>query len=1726
MSNPLIVVDKIVEYFVGKVCQSVGRHVCFLFHYKRNVKNLDDEKNDIQQLRSNVQEKVVQAEHRGEAIDNDVSKWLQDADKASQEVDTFMAGKGGEENMMCFNFSCPNFISRYRLSKQAEKKAISIKQLTEKGSQIGTVSHPREDPPELELPSSRDYEAFHSRQKVFNDIVEALKDSNVNMIGVYGTGGVEEAWNLFKKKVGNHVDPHDQSLRDIAWAVCKECKGLPVAIDAVGAALKDTSDMHAWNDAFHKLKNSKIKEIEGIDPEVYVSLKWSYDKLKSEDAKSCFLLCCLFAEDAEISIDDLVRHYMAGRTLGRSQILDTLKEALDRVSTVVQTLKNCCLLLDGRHKHVVKMHDVVRDVAISIAEDEKSFLVKHSVRYWPEKDSYKHCSVISLMPHEMGEFPNELVCPKLHTLRLDCTVNNKLPLHVPNMFFSGAKNLLALDLIGVPLLPALPISLSKLAKLKMLCLNQCKLGNIAILKNLKDHLELLSLRDSDIKELPPEVGELTRLRLLDMRNCQLLEMIPRGVMSKLVLLEELYMPMTFNRWEGTSVEREISNVSLDELMSLTHLTTLHIWIEDPALLPNRFSFENLARFIIIVGATSPVLGSEGTLGLENIHVENVLEFLLGNPTRKQSTRGNGFYPSTFFNHLGTLRVTNCRLKYLFSPSCARLLVQLESLDISNCSIMEGVIGTEGENDEDIVFRRLKFLHLRHLANLISFYPKKSDTATSSGSSSTHAQMALFNDKAAFPALERLQIYDVPDITEIWNKQILPTLETATESSFSQLSAMTISGCGKLINVVGGCPKIEAIEMEKQKGKVVDDYVTRFPKLTTLELDDLPNLESFCNSSVRCEGQVPLFDHQATFPALERLEICSVPEITEIWNKQILPIPETTTESFCCQLSEMAISHCDKLVNVVGGCPKIEAMEMEKKKGKVVDDYVTRFPKLMTLELSNLPNLESFCNSSVRCEGQVPLFGHQAAFPALERLQIYYVPDITEIWNKQILPTLETATESSFSQLSAMTISGCGKLINVVGGCPKIEAMEMEKQKGKVVDDYVTRFPKLTTLELYNLPNFESFCNNSVRCEGQVHLFDHQAVFLALERLEIYSLPEITEIWNKQIFPIPETATESSFSQLSKMTIVNCDKLMNVVGGCPKIEAIEMEKQKGKVVDDYVTCFPKLTTLELKGLPNLESFCSSSARCEAQVPLFDHQAVFLALERLEIYSLPEITEIWNKQIFPIPETATESSFSQLSKMTIVNCDKLMNVVGGCPKIEAIEMEKQKGKVVDDYVTCFPKLTTLELKGLPNLESFCSSSARCEAQVPLFDHQVAFPALERLDIRTLPNITDIWDKKIRPAHQPFCPLHGLYVEDCGKFVYVVPSNMLPQLRNLKSLYVSSCPMVEVIVDLEKKEEGTQEAANNTIVPFPQLSFMLLKRLQKLRGFCAFRSEEHRVVNTQVAFPKLKELIVDTFREIVLRQLTDASELSLKRLVLDKCDEVSTVVSPHLLRRLRFVDLLYVRSYRGARDVFHFDGLEVGEGQVCVGQLTQVRKLYLEGMPQLTCLWNKDPHRLLGLQSLEYLTIKNCPLLANLFTASVAKALGGLKVIYLISCSTMEAIIATDEGHTDVLDDDREIVFPKLEWLILKGLSNLKSFCTSNHNFNFPSLKRVVLKRCPKVQTFTSGSIRMPQILLSTRANVCLTIEDLNKHLKGDQETTAENEMFGDEERFSDPYSLWEI
>ncbi|KAF5447191.1 hypothetical protein F2P56_032760 [Juglans regia] len=169
----------------------------------------------------------------------------------------------------------------------------------------------------------------------------------------------EEAWNFFREIAGDSCIC-TPSLQLKAKMVEEECGRLPIAIATVGSAMRNNSNENEWDAALEQLKKSIPQYIPGLHPKVYTSIEFSYIHLKSEEAKLCFLMCCLFPEDYDIPIEVLVR-YGVGRRLFAD--IDTIAEARRRVHAIVHNLKRSNLLLDSGEEDFIKMHDVVRDVA-------------------------------------------------------------------------------------------------------------------------------------------------------------------------------------------------------------------------------------------------------------------------------------------------------------------------------------------------------------------------------------------------------------------------------------------------------------------------------------------------------------------------------------------------------------------------------------------------------------------------------------------------------------------------------------------------------------------------------------------------------------------------------------------------------------------------------------------------------------------------------------------------------------------------------------------------------------------------------------------------------------------------------------------------------------------------------------------------------------------------------------------------------------------------------------------------------------------------------------------------------------------------------------------------------------------------------------------------------------------------------------------------------------------
>ena len=85
----------------------------------------------------------------------------------------------------------------------------------------------------------------------------------------------------------------------------RESQVLPLALVTIGRAMAGKNRVQEWEQAIQMLKTYPSK-FSGMGDHVYLLLKFSYDSLKNDTIKTCFLYLAVFQEDYEIMNDDLI----------------------------------------------------------------------------------------------------------------------------------------------------------------------------------------------------------------------------------------------------------------------------------------------------------------------------------------------------------------------------------------------------------------------------------------------------------------------------------------------------------------------------------------------------------------------------------------------------------------------------------------------------------------------------------------------------------------------------------------------------------------------------------------------------------------------------------------------------------------------------------------------------------------------------------------------------------------------------------------------------------------------------------------------------------------------------------------------------------------------------------------------------------------------------------------------------------------------------------------------------------------------------------------------------------------------------------------------------------------------------------------------------------------------------------------------------------------------------
>ena len=116
--------------------------------------------------------------------------------------------------------------------------------------------------------------------------------------------------------------------------------------------------------------------------------------------------------------------------------------------------------------------------------------------------------------------------------------------------------------------------------------------------------------------------------------------------------------------------------------------------------------------------------------------------------------------------------------------------------------------------------------------------------------------------------------------------------------------------------------------------------------------------------------------------------------------------------------------------------------------------------------------------------------------------------------------------------------------------------------------------------------------------------------------------------------------------------------------------------------------------------------------------------------------------------------------------------------------------------------------------------------------------------------------------------------------------------------------------------------------------------------------------------------------------------------------------------------------------------------------------------------------DPKAIFTFQNLCEVEVSQCKTLKSLFLISVAKSLEQLESLHINDCGLMEEIVALEEEL-----ETTEFVFPRITYLRLELLPELKYFYTGKHTSKWPSLEILKIRRCNKVRIVASNELSLP-------------------------------------------------
>ncbi|XP_028755720.1 uncharacterized protein LOC114715080 [Neltuma alba] len=1687
----------LVEKFRDVVLDLTWEQLLYLIHYRRNIEHFNELLEELTLRRCSIQHEIDRATNNVEQIKEEVRHWLAKVDEISE------TGRKLQEKSQvqteCSITSCPNPWLRYKLGKKAKEIAKEVVEICGKGNFHG-VSYRVPPLSTAELTNRDSNEGIDSRVPIMNQIMEALRNPSVNMIGLCGLGGVGKTTiaREVEKKVKNQKMFEKVIMATVSIELNIEKIQGQIADKLAMQLSERTEDVRAsrlWerlnkeknmllilDDLWEELDLRKVG-IPFVDVENYSSknegckiLLTSRNKRLLSDLMKCQEIIEvgvlskneaweLFKRIAEFSIES-----------GNPDLKPIADEIVQKCGGLPLAIATAAKALRGKNldewkDYLARWKNHLRRSDTGIKEVDASL----KLSYDPLSQEKKTIFLLAAM------------------LTHDPSIEDLLMYSVGLDIFQGIENM-EQAYVGISAI------VSKLKSLNLF-MDSISSHHVTIhdvfreiaLNTASRELHAFILRHESSREWQDE-DELERYKGISLQESEisvdLREELHAPTLEFFLLhntKRDLTIPNMFFKSSKKLKLLAFTNVHFSSLPSLSFLLKLKTLCLHSCFLEDITEVTRLKNLKVLSLASSKVqqlpielamLTSLQILNLSHcfelkVIPPNVLSslkklevLLMESSFGEWKVEGScEVDENASLDELKDLPISSLDIRIPNVSMCPEHLFL--DMNLKRCRILIGKHWNwRGGSHESSKILKIELEGNIHLKPGVRKLMEGVEDLYLYGSNGLE-NVLQGNDGGGFPHLRHLQINGNNTIRLNSGHHEAVTNNISNNTSVSLLNKVLLPKLEilRLSNSIGLIPLIWEDQLSHNSFRNLKTLFVKscgFVKLVPLHvLKSLNNLEEL---EVRdCDTLELVFDFEdlndykeaessSVIVPLKKLTLYTLQKLKNVWSNHYkgdvsFPSLRSVHVSCCESLASLFPASiakgmlCDLEELRIRDC----GIEVIVAKDQVSESVapLLEFPRLTFLELSSLKKLRNFYPQR-----------HTLEWPHLYRLSIEGCDEL-ELFEKEASSSLEIHEEGSSLDSKYPVLFQCKVTHN-------LEELTLRGKGAEMIGSgqlSMYHFPKVKLLHLHvsykattiSYKLLKSFPNLAkLTLGGHIEkasggddvplpiklTLNYISKITSLVPL-LVSSPNLTHLHVECCYELTTLMTSSVARSLVHLTSLS-------IRSCSKIKEI-IWKQEGVDDDDEEAAFSKLQYLKLEHLPRLKRFCGYNYTF--RFPLLD-QVIITKCPKFKVFSpglidtpslksvLLEHHEIWDTNV---NKTFYQQRFVASREMVLDEDDISMIRNDQFPANCLAQVEILRIEGFDDEGATFPH-TLLE----------------------------RFPRLSELRVKDS-SFEEIFPSPIVHQIQQLHNLKVLKVFRCHQLIYLMTNSAAKSLVNLETLEIDDCEKMEKIV---KNENNDDMEGGITFSALRRLKLKILPRLKAEEHKTDFNTEDPATNNHKVSFPQLEVLRLESLDSLIPPiwddKLSHNSFSNLKTLTVWWCRFVK-LIPLHVLKSLNNLEELGVSRCDMLETVFDFEDLNDYKEMVSSSVSVPLKKLRLQYLPKLkNVLGNNDCQGEINLVS----------------------SLDG-------SCHQIEELMTKQKKEDN---EDKTIIFSKLEFLELDGLPRLKRFCNQYYIFKFPLLQCAIVTECPQLTIFCSGAIHAPllqkvQVTTPYGPHIDIWMTDLN-------------------------------